>query len=328
MVKANAYGHGIRSVGAALDGHVDLLGVCSIDEAMVLRSSGVRSPILLTQGAFEESELLLAAKEGFHLVFHNEEQLGWLDRQKLPAPLNSWIKINTGLSRLGFHREEAESVYLRLFKSIHTRKPVRIMSHFACADERAHPLNEAQIAAFQVFIKDKNSEYSLCNSAGVINFPQCAYDFVRPGISIYGVSPISGKVGSDFGLKPVMSVHSKIISIQKVKKNETIGYGARYRFTQDARVGIVAFGYGDGYPLTTTDGTPVLVNNRECHLVGRVSMDMLAVDLSNCPNAKIGDDVLLWGESLPIERVCASSSTHVWNTLSGVQNRVKFLWKG
>jgi alanine racemase len=326
MVKANAYGHGICEVGRILDGNVDMLGVCSIDEALMLRNAGVKAQVILAQGVFDESELLQASCERFHVVFNNDEQLNWLERQDLPILLNSWIKINTGMGRLGFQLENAKSAYLRLLESKKTEKPVRIMSHFACADDASHPLNQRQIAVFREFIKDKNSEYSFCNSGGIMNFPECNFDFVRPGISIYGVSPISGKTAADFGLKPVMTMQSKISSVQKIRKGETIGYNARYKCSEDTNVGIVAIGYGDGYPLTAVDGTPILVNEKECSLVGRVSMDMIAVDLKNCPDAKVGDKVILWGDALPVERVSASSTNISYNTLTGVQSRVKYLW--
>lgn len=326
MVKANAYGHGIRSVASRLDGHVDMLGVASIDEALALRKIGIKTTIMLAEGVFEASELIVAATQKFHVVFHNAEQLEWLSKSSCPIPLHSWLKINTGMGRLGFPMDEALPMYDRLCESPQVAKPVRVMSHLACADELSHPLNHSQIQQFQSFAKDITSEYSLCNSAGIFHFPDHHYDFVRPGITMYGVAPMEGKTGSDLGLKPVMTVQSSLISVQRVPKGTSLGYGARFQCPEDMLVGVVAFGYGDGYPITAQDGTPILVNNVECSLAGRVSMDMINVDLRACPQAKVGDPVILWGQDLPIERVAQHTSNIPYDMITGVQHRVKFLW--
>ena len=326
MVKANAYGHGIRSVALRLDKYVDMLGVASIDEALALRKIGVNVPIMLAEGVFEANELLVASTEKFHVVFHNELQVEWLEKTSLPLPLEAWIKINTGMGRLGFEMAQAKEFYLRLCASPCVAKPVRVMSHFACSDEVDHPLNQKQIQEFKNFTKDIEGEFSLCNSGGIFNFPDCHYDYVRPGIALYGISPFLGKSAQDLNLKPVMTLQTSLISSQIFKKGASVGYGARYRCSEDMPVGIIAFGYGDGYPITAQDGTPVLVNNIECSLIGRVSMDMIAVDLRNCPKAKIGDPVTLWGTGLPLEQVVKHTSNITWDLLTGVQNRVKFLW--
>lgn len=326
MVKANAYGHGIRSVSSRLDSHVDILGVASIDEALALRKIGVNTPIMLAEGVFEASELVVAATEKFHVVFHTQEQLDWLSKSSCPLPLQTWIKINTGMGRLGFPLDQARNPYQQLCESPQVAKPVRIMSHFACADDPEHPFNQEQIQRFEAFIAGTNSQYSLCNSAGIFHFSDHHYDFVRPGITLYGIAPMEGVTGPDLGLKPVMTVQSSLISVQRVSKGACIGYGARYECPEDMPVGVVAFGYGDGYPFTAQDGTPILVNNRECSLVGRVSMDMINVDLRACPNAKVGDPVILWGQGLPIERVAKHTSNIPYDMLTGVQHRVKFLW--
>ena len=184
MVKANAYGHGIRSVSMRLDGHVDLFGVASIDEALILRKVNVKTPILLMQGIFEEAELLIAAKENLHIAFNNSAQIEWLERAKLPSSLNVWIKINTGMGRLGFNLEDARALYAKLLENKNIAKPVKIMSHFACADERENPLNAKQIAVFEDFIKDIDSQFSLSNSAAILNFPQCSFNYVRPGLAL------------------------------------------------------------------------------------------------------------------------------------------------
>ena len=189
-----------------------------------------------------------------------------------------------------------------------------------------NPMNEKQIQSFKKFIKNKNAEFSLCNSAGILNYPQYSYDYVRPGLVMYGASPIDNTTGSDFGLKPIMTLKSKIISVNRLKQGQSIGYNSRYTFTKDTTVGVIAIGYGDGYPLTAGDGTPILVKDKMCQLVGRVSMDMITVDLTNCPDACIGDQVTLWGDNLPVEHAIAKSTIHPWNAFTGLQSRVYVKW--
>ncbi len=327
MVKANAYGHGIRSVGMRLDAHTDMLGVASIDEALALRNVGVKTQIMLAQGIFEPNELITAAAEKFHVVFHNQAQLEWLEKTNLPSPLNCWLKINTGMGRLGLPLAKAKKYYDKLQNHHSVEKPIRIMSHFACSDEIDHPLNQEQISNFENFIKGTETEYSFCNSAAIFNFPEQHYDYVRTGIALYGISPIASKSASELGLKPVMTLQTSLMSVQNMSKGSNIGYSARYNCPEDMPVGIIAFGYGDGYPIGAKDGTPILVNNSECKLIGRPSMDMIAVDLRNCPDAKVGDPVTLWGEGLPIERVAEYMPGNItYNMLTAIQNRVKFIW--
>lgn len=326
MVKANAYGHGIRSVARKLENYIDMFGVASIDEGIILREIGIKTPILLAEGIFEKNELLIACAENFHIVFHNAEQLKWLDESALPQPINAWIKINTGMCRLGFSIAKAEIAYKQLSSNAQVKSIVPIMSHLACSDMPDHPLNAMQISCFEMFAAVVKSEYSLCASAGIINFPNHYYHYVRPGLSLYGISPINGTTGADFFLKPVMTLQSKIIAINDLTRGDCIGYGARYCCAENSRIGIVALGYGDGYPVSARDGTPVLVNGSFCPLVGRVSMDMLAIDITSCPTVKVGDTVTLWGEGLPIEKVAEHTSAITWQMITAVQNRVKFLW--
>ena len=326
MVKANAYGHGLRSVSSRLSAHVDLLGVASIDEALALRKAGIKTGILLAEGVFEASELVIAATQKFSVVFHHPHQLEWLKKSACPLPIQAWLKINTGMGRLGFDLEDAKKAYIQLTANPQIAKPLRIMSHFACSDDLSHPLNQQQIIAFKNFIKDTTAEYSFCNSGAIFNFPDCHYDYVRPGLALYGGAAIKGLTSQSLNLKPVMTLQSSLIAIQQMQKGATLGYGARYTCAESMPVGVVALGYGDGYPITAKDGTPVLVNNIECPLVGRISMDMLTVDLRPCKQAAVGDPVILWGQGLPIERIVEHTQNISWDLLTGVQHRVKFLW--
>ena len=228
MVKANAYGHGLRSVSLRLDRHISMLGVASIDEAISLRKVGVKADILLLEGVFEPSELITASVEGFHVVFHNEEQIGWLEKFSCPLPLKAWVKLNTGMGRLGFSLQDADRFHLALSRHSRVVKPLRIISHFACAEDFDHELNEKQRLAFKTFVSSKEGEFSLCNSAGIFNFSDSYYDYVRPGIAIYGVSPLKHKTGEELGLKPVMTLQTSIIAAHNMLAGSSIGYGARY----------------------------------------------------------------------------------------------------
>lgn len=333
MVKANGYGHGLRSVSSRLAPHVDILGVASIDEALALRKIGVTRPILLIEGVFEASELQVAATEGFQVVFHEKIQIDWL-RQLAPSLplLTAWLKVDTGMGRLGFHLSEAPYFYQQLSKSPQLQQPIGVMSHFACADEPEHPLNAKQMDLLKTLATETGKTpppLSLCNSAGIFQFPGAHHQFVRPGIALYGASPFANTIGtsaSDLQLKPVMTLQTQIIAVRHMPKGSPLGYGARYICPEDMPVGVIAFGYGDGYPRTAKDGTPILVNQTRCDLIGRVSMDMITVDLRPCPTANVGDPVVLWGQGLPVETVAQHTEQICYDLLTGVQNRVKFHW--
>lgn len=326
LVKANAYGHGIRSVALRLDGHVFSLGVASNDEAMTLRKAGVQSSITLMEGIFEPNELLIASCEGFHVVFHDWWQLEALKTLFLPLPLNIWLKVDTGMGRLGFNPQEALDAYQILLNHPQVIKPIGIMSHFACADDISHPLNQRQIESFDSFCHNLSGLKSLCNSAAIFNFPASHFDVVRPGLSLYGVSPFSEKSAYNLGLKPVMTLQTQLIAIRTIPKGFSIGYGGGFTCLKDTKIGVIAIGYGDGYPRTIATGAPILVNNLRCQIVGRVSMDMATIDLENCPNAKVGDPVTLWGNTLPIEEVATHTTHTPYDMLCAVQSRVKFYW--
>ncbi len=244
----------------------------------------------------------------------------------LEKPINAWLKVDTGMNRLGYDFKGAKYFYQTLLNDPKLAKPVRIMSHFACADIVTHPLNQKQIDLFKSLVDDIDTEFSLCNSAGIFNFPQNNYDFVRPGLAIYGASPLSGKTAADFDLKPVMTLKTSLISIKKVTKGSAIGYSGRYICKKDMLIGVGAIGYGDGYPKTARDGTPILVNNIKCQLIGSVSMDMITIDLTNCLNAKIGDKVTLWGDNLAVEEVAKHTDNVAYDLLTVVRERIKFSW--
>jgi alanine racemase len=326
MVKANAYGHGLRSVSLRLEPYVDNLAVACIDEALALRRAGIKKPITLIEGINEPDELLIASCENFHVVFHDPLQLEWLYASSLPLPLTTWLKIDTGMGRLGFLGEEAEQAYEKLVASKWVKQPVGIMSHFACADIPNHSLNHKQITRFKDFIQQRSAPISFCNSAGIFSFPEQHYDVIRPGIALYGVSPIADFTATSLGLKPVMTLQTRLIAKRIIPEGSTIGYGARYICRENMPIGVIAMGYGDGLSRTTQDGAPILVNGIRCSFVGKVSMDMATIDLRNCPDAQVGDPVILWGEGLPIEEVAPFTSLSPYDMLTGIQPRVKFYW--
>lgn len=327
MVKANAYGHGIRSVSQRLDGYVDALGVASIDEALALRQAKVTAPITLIEGVFAPEELEAAAEQNFSVVFHSEHQLQWLQQSKLPGKLHAWLKINTGMGRLGFSPDRVDAAMKILTESAAIRKPFGIVSHFACADVPEHPMNAKQIETFRSFANLHEGPKSLCNSAGIFAFSDVHYDWVRPGLALYGGSPLAGKTASSLNLKPVMTFRTEIIAVQKFKRGDNVGYGAGFTCPEDMPVGIAAIGYGDGYPRLVREGAPLLVNDERCSLIGRIAMDMAAIDLRPCADALVGDSVTLWGEGLPVEDLADYTDRISYDLFTGVQNRVRFQWQ-
>ncbi len=326
MVKANAFGHGIRSTAARLERHVDNLGVASIGEALALRKIGIKKPITLMEGVFEPDELLIAACQQLHVVFHDMTQLEWLKGLRLPLPLVAWLKVDSGMGRLGFSIDDIPHALEVLKSSKFIQQPVGLMSHMGCADEPGHPLNAAQLQAFAELAQSWEGPKSLANSAAIFAYPESHYDVIRPGICLYGVSPIKNKKASDFNLKPVMTLQTRLISVRKRLSNSFVGYGGTYQCDEPMDVGVIAIGYGDGYLRSLPPHTPVLVNGKRCHLVGRISMDMAAIDLRSCPDAKVGDPVILWGEGLPIEDIIEGSPIISNELLTSVQSRVTFHW--
>lgn len=327
VVKANAYGHGIRSTALRIEKYADSFGVASIEEALALRQVGIKNPIILMEGIFEPDELLIASCQNFQVVFHHPIQLGWLKGLSVPLPLSAWIKIDTGLGRLGFSINDAHHALNSLRNCQHIKQPIGLMSQLSCADNPDHYLNEIQLQLFNDLAKNWEGPKSLANSATAFAFPDAQYDVIRPGLFLYGVSPFKGSKASDYGLKPVMTLQTRLISVRKREAGSFIGYGATHECKEPTNIGIIAIGYGDGYLRALPPKTPVLVNGEKCHLVGRISMDMAAIDLSACKEgAAVGDPVVLWGEGLPIEEVIEGSSLIPNELLTGVQSRVKFHW--
>ena len=326
MVKANAYGHGLRSVSLRLQDHIDLFGVASIDEAIILRNIGITKPIILMQGIFERSELELAEKYDLDVVFHTYEQITWLEQTPLAPRIFAWLKVDTGLGRLGFSTEELSDAYDQLTHNKKTDFYVRILSHFSCAAQKEHPLNQQQIEKFETIVRAYVTDYSFCNSAAIFNFKDQHYNYVRPGLALYGVSPLQDVSAQELNLKPVMTLKSALCAVRVAHKGSFVGYGATYECMQDMLVGIVPCGYADGYPFVVSEGMHVLIKGILCPVIGKIAMDFLSVDLRGVPDAQVGDAVTLWGEGLPVEDLARHTPYSPYVILSSVQNRVKFVW--
>jgi alanine racemase len=328
MIKANAYGHGLRSTAQRLEPHVENFGVASIDEALALRKVGIKKPITLMEGVFERDELLVASCQNFHVVFHHQEQIAWLDGMKLPRPLYGWLKVDTGMGRLGVHVSDALSLYSYLASHRNVQEFPGLMSHLACADDRDNPLNSIQQEQFGILASQVAGKKSFANSPALFNFSreQLRDDVVRPGLALYGISPIAGTSAAQLGLKSVMTLQTRLIAVRMFDKGAALGYGGRFICPERMPVGVIAMGYGDGYPRTARDGTPVLVNGVRCQVVGRVSMDMASIDLRSYPQAQVGDQVVLWGDELPIEQVACHTDNIPYDLICGVQQRVTFYW--
>jgi alanine racemase len=324
MLKANAYGHGIRSTAMRIDNLVDFIGVARIDEGLALRKVGIQSPICIMQGVFTNEDVITAACNNFELIVHDKAQLDCLDIST-PRKVNVWLKVDTGIGRLGFSIDESMSVYQKL-KSLSSVGTITLTSHFACADDIDHPLNQLQMKKFHQLAIDFPGPKSLANSAGIFNFKNSHYDVVRPGIALYGVSPIKGKIGYELGLKPVMTLMAKVMSVRDLEAGSTIGYGARFTTQSRIKLATIAIGYGDGYPRSASDGTKVLIKDKICEIIGRVSMDMTTVNMTNCVKVKCGDLVTLWGRNLPIEDISQHTENSPYDILTAVQLRVQFRW--
>lgn len=322
VVKSNAYGHGADQIVQALP-RASGFGVACIEEALPLRKL-TQQPLLLLEGVFSAAELTLADEHGIDLVIHSAWQAELLDNTTFKSPINIWLKINTGMNRLGLTAAELPSLYRRL-KSHKQVRRISLMSHFACADVPEDPHNQTQCHEFKQLCQDLDEpvEASMANSAALLTQPDALLDWVRPGIMLYGGSPLEGQSAEQLNLRPVMTLRSRILATHLLKSGEPVGYGQQWRASKETKIGIVAVGYGDGYPRTLPSGTPVLIDGQRAALIGRVSMDMIAVDLTAAPNAKVGSDVTLWGKGLPVEEIAIAAKTISYELFCQVTPRVE-----
>jgi alanine racemase len=318
VVKANAYGHGIERVFDALRG-ADGFALLDLDEAVRLREAGVGKPILLLEGFFAPADLAPITAHGFAVVLHSEEQLAMLEATAVAAPLDVYVKVNTGMNRLGFPPEAVRRVLARL-QATGRVATVTLMTHFADAD--GPPGVAEPLARFDAATRGLGLPRSLANSAALLRHPQARGDWVRPGIMLYGCSPFPDESAQALGLAPVMTLSSELIAVRQLAAGDRVGYAGTFTADRAMRVGVVACGYADGYPRHAPTGTPVLVAGRRTRTVGRVSMDMITVDLDGIPAAGVGTPVTLWGEGLSCDEVAAAAGTVSYELLCALAARV------
>ncbi len=325
VVKANAYGHGSVLVAKTLESQVDGFAVSCLEEAIILREAGIKIPILLLEGFFDVQELSQIVYYKCDIVLHNDEQLQQLKHASLTQAIKVWLKINTGMHRLGISPTEFKEFWQELCINSNVKQPPCLITHFACADEINRSETFEQLKLFQRTTASyaQLTESSLANSAAILQWADTHYEWVRPGIMLYGISPLKDCYGNQHNLQAVMTLNSRLISVRHYPAGAYVGYGATYRCPEAMPVGVVAMGYGDGYPRHVPNGTPVLVNQQRVDLIGRVSMDMLTVDLRQQPNAKIGDPVELWGKNLAVEEIAECAGTLAYELLCNVNERVR-----
>lgn len=319
VIKANAYGHGVERAARALDG-ADGFAVLDFQEAARLRVAGIAKPILLLEGFFKPGDLAPLHKYALTPVIHNPEQVEILKRSPLEGEIDVYLKVNSGMNRLGFGVEGLRPAYnaLRMHPQV---KAITLMTHFADADGPGGI--QGQLDWFHELVKPfEAQQHSLANSATLLRFPEARGDWVRPGIMLYGCSPFADQSAEQLGLKPAMTLTSEIIATQHLQAGERVGYGFGYEAVGEMTIGIVACGYADGYPRHATTGAPVLVNGQRSRIVGRVSMDMISLDISDIPEAAIGSPVTLWGEGLSADEVGAAAGTLSYELLCKLTARV------
>ena len=351
VLKANAYGHGLELIAKALfteqdktnehaSTSVDAIAVARIDEALALRASGITQPIVLLEGFFDHKDLSILAAHDLQTVVHNQHQLDALLAAKLTSPLKVWLKIDTGMHRLGINPEQFTHFYQQLTDSINVQKNIVLMSHLGCADDKSNNVTQQQISLFEDVTRGCDEERTIANSAGICSWPTSHYQWIRPGLLLYGVSPLPLEAASiqgagkqaesesvndtnSFDVQPVMTLKSSLIAIRELNAGESIGYGGAWKSDKKTVIGVVAIGYGDGYPRHARNGTPVLVNARRVPLIGRVSMDMITVDLGINAQDKIGDIVTLWGDNLPVAEIAQCATTIAYELLCNITRRVQ-----
>jgi len=321
VIKANAYGHGAVPVARALTDLVPAFGVACIEEAIELRDAGIENPIHLLEGAFSTEEISIAAEQNFSLAVVNQEQKRAILDAEPSTPLRVWIFVDTGMHRLGITPDEIASTYREKATSNNVAGDIVIATHFSCADDLENDFTAIQLARLTQASDDLHVPKSFANSAGLIGWAETKSDWNRPGIMLYGSSPFSTLQPDADRLLPVMTLKSAIIALRDIQPGETVGYAATWKAERTTRIATVAIGYGDGYPLQAPSGTPVLVNGQRCPMVGRVSMDMITVDVTDLPGVAIADEVILWGAGLSVNEIAACAGTISYELLTRMPQR-------
>ncbi|UTW12618.1 alanine racemase [Marinobacterium rhizophilum] len=321
IIKANAYGHGAVKVAQALAAEADAFGVACIEEAMELRDAGIKQPVVLLEGFFDADELDYIARNGLWTAVHSEHQIDALAAADLPSPVNVWLKMDSGMHRLGIPPRDFHAAYTRL-RALPQVGEITLMSHFACADDLAQDTTERQIAVFDQAVEGIDAPHSLANSPATLAWPQARRDWLRPGLMLWGATPFEVAQDEAAKLQPAMTLSTEIIAIHDLDVGDAVGYGASFICQRPSRIATIAMGYGDGYPRHAVSGTPVVVNGQRTVTAGRVSMDMMTIDITDIADAKIGDVVELWGRQLPVSEVAQFCSTIPYTLLTCLTRRV------
>lgn len=321
VIKADAYGHGAVRVALAMESEVPAFGVACIEEALELREGGVKKPILLLEGFFTADELSLIAENDFWTAIHRMEQVAMLEGAQMAAPVNVWLKLDSGMHRLGVDAKDYRLAYDRL-KACNNVADVVLMSHLACADELDKPYTLQQAELFDQTVAGLGAKQSIANSPATLAWPMLHRDWIRPGLMLYGASPFEEAHVNADRLMAAMTLESEVIAIHDLQAGDAVGYAASYVCDKDTRVGTVAIGYGDGYSRSAGTGTPVIVNGQRARIIGRVSMDMCAVDLTGLTDVDVGSKVELWGRQLSVNEVARHCGTIPYTLFTGVTKRV------
>ncbi|ALN91600.1 alanine racemase [Lysobacter gummosus] len=329
VVKADGYGHGLERVARALEG-ADAFGVAALSDADRLRAAGLSQPIVLLSGFDEADDLPQLRRLGVETVVHHISQIEMLEQAAPGDPIRCWLKVDSGMHRLGFAPEQVREAYARLSEAASVADGIVLMNHFASSDEfdgnsPGSRQTREQLAAFAAATEGLRGVRSLSNSAAVLGWPEAHADWIRPGGLLYGISAVEGRTGADFGLRPAMTLSTRLIAVNRVRKGERIGYAATWQAPQDMLIGVAAIGYGDGYPRAAPSGTPLRVAGHDTQVIGRVSMDLMTIDLRGVPAAKVGDPVELWGPELPVERIAQISGTIGYELTCSITRRVRFV---
>jgi alanine racemase len=310
------------AVARALES-ADAFAVARVDEGLTLRNSGIVAPIVLLEGVFDREQLDAAVAAQFELVVHIPEQVELVRAAPVRAAFKIWLKLDTGMNRLGFKGGDFAAAFASLNGLPAIAGPVNFFTHLASADTPESPATEDQLAAFAAATASLPGERSIANSAAMLGFASAQADWVRPGLLLYGASPFSGAIGADYGLRPAMTLQSQVIAVKDLRAGERVGYGGAWTAARATRLAIAAVGYGDGYPRSLPSGAPVLVNGERAPLAGRVSMDMIAIDVTDAKRAPaVGDPVVLWGAGLPVEEIAIWAETIPYELLCGISQRV------
>lgn len=326
VVKADAYGHGLERVARALGADADAFAVAALGDGLRLRAAGHRQRIVVLSGPDQAGDIAEMQRLGLDAAIHHEAQLSWL-AEAVPTRghLRVWLKIDTGMHRLGFAPECVAEVHARLAAMPGVDPAIGLLTHFSESEVFAGPSTSAQIKRFHALTEGLAGPRSLSNSAAVLGWPEARADWVRSGGLLYGLSVVDGKTGADFGFHPAMTLSTRLVAINRIGKGERIGYNGTWTCPEDMPVGVAAIGYGDGYPRSAAAGTPVRVGDHSVPLIGRVSMDLITLDLRQAPTAKVGDRVVLWGPELPAETVASRSATISYDLTCGMTRRVLFV---